>query len=108
GVRDDIERWIEDEHGYGLPSQAVRLLAQTIQQTLVVDVNNSVALDRVVREHVIVSSCSVDLYEDVKQAKDLIDRVQRFIVNTPARRDAFTRYHAALLDHHFYIPTRQD
>jgi hypothetical protein len=108
GIRDDIETWIDQESDDELSAHAARQLAKAVQQILVVDLNDQDALKLAAREHTIVSSCSVDVYRDIRRAEQLIDRVQNYTVNTPARQQAFNQYHAALQNSHFYIPTTQD
>lgn len=108
GIRDDIENWLDHHIEDDLTTHAARQLAKAVQQTLVVDLNDKETFKLAAREHTIVSSCAVDLYHDIKHAKNLIDHVQGYTVNTPARQLAFDQYHAALENSHFYIPTIKD
>lgn len=95
GVRDDIAQWIAQQPASTDQRSALLQLANALQQTLLVDVNDQVALVAVsAREHAAVK-CVVRRH--VKSVvPDAVRVLEEMTANTRERRHAYLRYANAM------------
>ena len=96
GVRDDIDAWIAALPITDIQKKAATQLAKALQNALLVDLTNQVALQAVGDESMAGISCLTDTFEpNYQEGSKLIGKLEAMTVNTKERTMQYIKYNRA-------------
>jgi hypothetical protein len=96
GVRDDIEAWINTLNVTEPQRKALMQSARSLQQTLLVDLDDNTAVQRVGEGLMASTKCSGDRFEPSREKSyPLTDKIEAMTANTRTRTERYIRYNKA-------------
>ena len=96
GVRDDIEAWINTLNVTEPQRKALMQKARSLQQTLLVDLNDKSAVQRVGEGLAASTNCAGDRFAPVRSDSYAVtDKIEAMTANTRARATRYMQYNKA-------------
>lgn len=107
GVRDDINRWIDDQALSDPQKRAVMQMARTMQQTMLVDSTDKPAARATAERDFVAIRCVYAAFErGSDKPSQLVSRVESMTANTKERTMQYIKYNAALGGMAFDMPDK--
>jgi hypothetical protein len=95
GVRDDIEAWINSLNITDLQRRALMQKARALQQTLLVDPTDKVAVQRVGEALMASTNCGGDRFTPYSEFSHLRGKIEAMTANTRERAESYMQYNKA-------------
>jgi len=95
GVRDDIEAWINTLDVTELQRKALMQKAKSLQQTLLVDLHDKDAVQRVGEELMASTNCGGDRFTPYVEFSRLNGKIEAMTANTRQRAERYMQYNKA-------------
>jgi hypothetical protein len=95
GVRDDVEAWVNAQPLVDVQRKALLQKARALQQTLLVDLKDKAALQRVGEGLVASSNCGGDVFSPYIGFSQLAGKIEAMTANTKERAVRYMQYNAA-------------